>query len=1118
MIYKRFMKKIAFLFALALSHQLVAQNNFQKIGPPPPALQTIDELEGLNSTAHGTADVDNDGDADILIAGQNPQGALKCNLYLNNGTGAYQLDPATPFFGVYDGSIVFLDVEDDGDQDVIISGQDVSSYTAGLYINDGSGVFTLTSTPFVGVGYSSLSVVDVDGDLDTDVLICGQANSGVKANLYINDGSGNFTLDAVASTTFTGIYMGTSEFGDVDGDGDPDLLLMGYADSGTFSGLYLNDGNGVFTFAASSFPPLNGSDIAFSDIDDDTDMDIVMAGNDPMTGGTTKLYFNDGTGVFTLGNTSSFSDFGSAWLCFNDVDTDGDEDLVITGSVPGLGGNTFLYSNDGNGVFTQVAGTPFTGVYNGCVSFDDIDGDADDDLVVTGSSTAKLYQNDGNGVFTAVSTSPFIGLSYGAVEFSDVDNDGDLDAFMNGQGSAGFNSNLYLNDGNGGYTLDPSNVFPGLANAAADFADIDNDGDDDLMMSGYGSGQMVKLFTNDGTGLFAEVPNTPFPAVSSGAIQFNDVDYDGDQDVFITGFTIFVGNVGQLWLNDGSGSFTLSSSNSFEGANNGNIAFADVDGDNDDDLLYTGYGDAGRVAHLCTNNGAGAFTLVASPFPGVQQGAIAFADVDSDQDMDLVIAGEVGSSVYTAQLYENDGTGAFTLVAGTPFEPTIASGMVFADIDNDLDQDLLTLGYSNTSGSIAKMYANDGSGMFTLITGTPFVGASYGMAAFGDIDGDIDQDVIICGNDGISGLQSNVYRNNNCQQSNVIFEEFACGPYTWIDGNVYSQSTFNATMHYAMPNSVGCDSVAVLHLTIGDALGVPTLATLPNATADCELASLTAPTATMNCSGLTTGTTNQVFPITSQDTTEVVWTYTSANGFEFTQTQLVIIHDVTAPTPAGSLPTITSACPVYSVDVTPTAIDNCEGTITGTTPDLPVTNPGSTTITWTFTDSHGNSSIQTQEIVFTEMSNVVTFDGVTLTATEANATYQWFDCDSENDIPGATNQTYAPATNGNYGVAIDNGSCNVYSDCFSITDLAVNEFQANVFSIYPNPSTGIIHIETANPLSIVITNAAGQLIHTEALQAGKTVLELKGVESGVYFAIATDSNGMRSTQKITITK
>ncbi|MCC6703174.1 MAG: VCBS repeat-containing protein [Fluviicola sp.] len=403
---------------------------------------------------------------------------------------------------------------------------------------------------------------------------------------------------------------------------------------------------------------------------------------------------------------------------------------------------------------------------------------------MSGSAMAKLYQNVGNGNFEAITTSPFMGLSYGAVELADVDNDGDLDAFMNGQGAAGFYSQLYLNDGNGGYTLDPANNLLGAANAAADFADIDNDGDVDLMVSGYNNGQFVKLYTNDGNGLFTEVTTTNFPPVSSGAIQFNDVDSDGDQDVFISGFTIFVGNVGQLWMNDGAGNFTLSTTNTFEGANNGNIALADIDGDADDDVLMTGYGDLGRIAKLYTNDGSGTFTLIASPFPGVQQGAIAFGDVDLDQDMDLVIAGEIGGTTYTAEMYTNDGTGTFTLVAGTPFLPTISSGLVFADVDNDLDPDLMTIGYNNTgSNTIANLYSNDGSGNFSLVTGTPFVAASYGMMTFGDIDGDVDLDVIICGNDGISGLQSNVYRNNNCQQANNIQEVFACGPYTWIDGN-----------------------------------------------------------------------------------------------------------------------------------------------------------------------------------------------------------------------------------------------------------------------------------------------------------------------------------------------
>ena len=235
---------------------------------------------------------------------------------------------------------------------------------------------------------------------------------------------------------------------------------------------------------------------------------------------------------------------------------------------------------------------------------------------------------------------------------------------------------------------------------------------------------------------------------------------------------------------------------------------------------------------------------------------------------------------------------------------------------------------------------------------------------FGDIDGDNDLDLVIAGNNCFTGVETNLYRNDNCQQSNVIDVQHACSSFTWIDGIEYTTNNNTASMTYT--NAAGCDSVVVLHLTIGDYSLIPDVAALPNITAECEITSLTPPTAMFNCSGAVTATTNQSFPITLQDTTEVTWTYTGNNGVEITQTQLVIIHDMTAPVPdLESLPVYTSPCVIVAVPVIPTATDNCGGTITGTTTDLPVGNAGTTTITWTFTDANGNSSIQTQDIVYT---------------------------------------------------------------------------------------------------------------------------------------------------------
>jgi len=1103
--------------ALGATSQLVAQSNWTKLGPPPPAIQIIDEFASVTGSDHAFADIDNDGDQDVLLAGATFAEGGICRLYVNDGTGAFDVDETAPFVGVTNCAVAFADFDNDGDPDAVVTGADNANWSARLYINDGTGAFTLTGSPFQGVGYSTVAVEDVDDDADLDVFIGGQASSGVVSNLYMNDGNANFTINALASSTFPGIYFGGAEFGDIDGDSDADLILMGYGDSGSHSELFLNDGNAVFTIATSSFPTLNSVDIAFSDIDDDADLDVIISGNDPTLGPTTILYSNDGFGGLTVNTGSTFEQAGSASLDFGDIDNDGDDDLMIAGNTWTVGTITKIYTNDGLGVFTGLSGTTITAVSNGSSLFEDLDGDSDLDILVSGGYQAAMFTNDGNGIFTALPTTPFTGVTSGAISFADVDLDGDADVLITGQAQSGFSTKLYLNDGAGGYSFDNTNSFTDLANSAADFADIDGDDDLDLLISGYGTSQVTQLFTNDGNGVFTLVPSTPFPNFSSGAIEFNDVDNDGDQDVAMSGFIIFVGNVGQLWLNDGAGNFSLSTNN-FEGANNGNIAFADIDGDEDEDLLMTGYGEVGRIAKLYTNDGAGIFTLIASPFPGVQQGAIDFADVDGDLDQDLVIAGEIGSSVYASQMYTNDGTGVFTLVAGTPFDPTITSGIIFSDIDNDLDPDLMTIGSSNNYQTIAKMYLNDGAGGFTLIAGDPFEGSSQGMMAFGDIDGDLDEDLIIAGNNGFNGIKTNLYRNDNCQQSNVIDTQLACGPYTWINGITYTTNNNTASMTFT--NVGGCDSVVVLNLIIGDAAVVPTVLSLPTITAECEVQEITPPTASWNCSGLVTGTTTTVFPISGEGTTEITWIYQAPNGSTSTQIQQIVIHDVTSPVPdQANLPAYTTPCPIFTVPIIPTATDNCVGTILGTTADLPVTTPGTTTITWTFTDASGNSFTQTQDLIYTPLNNEVTFDGTTLTATQASASsYQWYDCNSETIIQSATSQTYNPTADGNYAVIITNNECEVTSDCFTITDLVVNELEFANISIYPNPNAGSFTIETSNAVSIAITNAAGQLVYSENLSGGKTEMNLKTLESGVYFVNSVHANGSQSIQKVSIVK
>jgi len=173
-------------------------------------------------------------------------------------------------------------------------------------------------------------------------------------------------------------------------------------------------------------------------------------------------------------------------------------------------------------------------------------------------------------------------------------------------------------------------------------------------------------------------------------------------------------------------------------------------------LLITGHNGVGPISKLYKNDGTGNFTEdVGQPFDAVFGGNIAFADVDNDNDLDVLITGSK-NSLYdeVTKLYKNDGNGNFTVASGSSFYAGFHTAIAFADIDNDNDQDLIiTAGLESWvfDKSVTKLYKNDGTGKFSEVPFTTFVGVRAGDVAFADIDNDNDQDLIITGYDGAHG-------------------------------------------------------------------------------------------------------------------------------------------------------------------------------------------------------------------------------------------------------------------------------------------------------------------------------------------------------------------------------
>ncbi len=134
---------------------------------------------------------------DVMIVGKNDSREFVSNLYLNDGAGIFDEVKVGPFDDVYFGSTAFSDVDGDGVQEVLITGNSTSGPISKLYKNDGAGNFSeVPGTPFEGLSNSSIAFSDVDGNGSDDVLITGQDRlSRLYSILYRNDGAGNFTAD-----------------------------------------------------------------------------------------------------------------------------------------------------------------------------------------------------------------------------------------------------------------------------------------------------------------------------------------------------------------------------------------------------------------------------------------------------------------------------------------------------------------------------------------------------------------------------------------------------------------------------------------------------------------------------------------------------------------------------------------------------------------------------------------------------------------------------------------------------------------------------------------------------------------------------------------------------------
>lgn len=350
-------------------------------------------------------DIDGDGNADILVTAgydvsKKPE-RQPSRLYWGDGKGHFTLDENNALTNAisYGSGSTWGDFDNDGNLDAVISCQ----LGGGSVLARGLGnrrFEIIEASPVRNDKGNSFSSVwaDVDSDGALDLLVCNNAYAGPDVSFfYKGDGKGRFTrmTGEIAERKSS---TGGAYFGDLDGDGRPDLFMPN--NSGK-SALFHNAGAWKFLPGSVNGLDLNPfpvSGCSWVDYNNDGLLDLSMV---CAQGGTALLFKNVGGRLepAELGDAALFST-NSGLLQWGDLDNDGDLDCIV----PNWGAASFVYENLGDGTFrrTAIPGLTDHVFYSSSCALADYDNDGRLDVLLGqwpirpgDGELTKLFHNEG---------------------------------------------------------------------------------------------------------------------------------------------------------------------------------------------------------------------------------------------------------------------------------------------------------------------------------------------------------------------------------------------------------------------------------------------------------------------------------------------------------------------------------------------------------------------------------------------------------------------------------------------------------------------------------------------------------------------------------------------------
>jgi hypothetical protein len=756
----------------------------------------IVSMPSLYDTVIDTADYDNDGHLDVLVAGTLGGFTNALKLFeVQNGSLVEITGTGLP---TQANNVIWLNADGDSDLDVLAMVSTLTRSTAVIYINE-SGSFTATTYLNDLPARASLWPADYDNDGDDDLLVVGTDNSTFEpvTRLLKNEGA---SYTPVTTTINSPTVVPFVSWIDFDQDNDLDCFVTGANQVGSI--IYQNN-SGTFAALPIPLPAADGGKASWGDVDGDGDPDLLISGY--ATNFITAIYLNDGS-TFSLYDQLTLTALPLGSCQFLDIDHDGDLDVFNSGTTDGINIQNELHLQTETG-WELVENTGLPHVPNQLYFFVDYDSDKDPDaLMLNDGYVGRIYRNTaipgslppdnlpgwpGDLVAQGL-TSSSIGLRFRDNSDNEFDywlesrtgDDGSfqqlaiVSSFQQGSVSyvvsgltpgtryafrgRGKNADGFSRYSDTAYAYTATEIFNKTAVdeeiaglEAIELMDLDSDGDLDLIFGGgdaTGNSQnRVQVgWNNNGSFLAEDLDLGDFDAFSFNG---SDFDQDGDIDVLVSGIPSQLDPVTKLLINNGNGTFTTTNINVI-GVKNGFINWVDVNGDGYDDIYVSGTVDNSSRVHvnqLLINDRQGSFhEKVNHGLPAIfDSGGVAWAYINEDSFIDIVVSGmrnpviifsENVSSVYFGN---GDGTFRFSQELIPPGYLTavgIFSSVTPADLDKDGDIDVVLTSW----GGPTVIYWNE-KGQFTPDTLNKFRVHFSGTSAVGDIDADGDHDLIISG-------------------------------------------------------------------------------------------------------------------------------------------------------------------------------------------------------------------------------------------------------------------------------------------------------------------------------------------------------------------------------------